>query len=221
VPACSVVAPRRTPFGRKYQAVARLLGDAGVTSVLDVGCRDCVLAKALANEGVPAAYTGLDLYQNAAGSVDLVCDLSAGIPADDEAFDAVVALDVMEHLDDLRGGLAELVRVARRRVVVVLPNLAHFWFRGQFLRHGRLSGKYDLAIDQGQDRHRWLTVAPQTDAFMAAFAARAGLSLHTEDLAGSRRTRPMELALRAVGAPRAWHAWAVLYVLAKERPPSS
>lgn len=199
----------------KYQETAKAVRGCGARSVLDVGCRGGELGKALhCDGGAPIRYTGVDLYPGEA--VSLVADVTKGIPVEDGTYDAVAALDVLEHLDDLQGGLDELVRVGRRRVVVVLPNLAHVRHRLSFLVKGRLAtGKYDLVLDAPQDRHRWLTVVPQTDDFIAAYARRAGLELSRLDLSAGPRTAHLERLLEGLRFSRSWRTWAVLYTLTK------
>lgn len=44
------------------------------------------------------------------------------LPFDDDAFDVVTSIDVIEHVPDYHAFLRELIRVARRAVVVSTPN---------------------------------------------------------------------------------------------------
>src|SRR5206468_12185608 len=105
-------------------------------------------------------------------------------------------------------GLEELVRVSGRYVALTLPNMAHFLFRARFLVKGRLSGKYDLAYDGGRDRHRWVTVLPQTRDYLAKFCADRGFMLESLDLGyNGRRIGPVERAMATARLPAAWHVW--------------
>jgi hypothetical protein len=197
----------------KYRRVAELSEDYRIDSLLDVGCRDAAL-----KAWVPRVrrYVGIDLSRSGNPGVDVVCDVTAGLPVPDGSFEAVVALDLLEHLDDLTAFLGEIERVSTRLMIVALPNLAHAAFRWNFLLKGRLSGKYDLKYGYGKDRHRWLTVVPQTDAFIDAFASDRGYTVKRFDLrSGSRRHRLVEAVLRAVGFGRAWYVWRTLYVIEK------
>src|SRR5437870_8160495 len=63
--------------------------------VLDIGCRRRELERALARRGV--SYLGLDLSMTA----DAVADLGVGLPFPDQTADVVVALDVLEHTDEI------------------------------------------------------------------------------------------------------------------------
>ena len=178
--------------------------------LLDVGCRDCALKPYVADL---ADYAGVDLVQNPQGSVDHVLDVSRGLPFADRAFDAVVALDLVEHLDDFAGGLDELLRVSDRYLLVMLPNMAHALFRVMFLRRGTIGGKYDMKYGQGQDRHRWLTTQAQCDALMQDFARARNLRLATTWLNDSPKKRAFAAACRALGvSPNVW-VWASLHVL--------
>jgi hypothetical protein len=197
----------------KYAATGARVRALGLArpAVLDVGCRDCVLRGHLPTD---CTYHGVDLSQNRLGTVDTVLDVQRGLPMGDRSFDAVAALDVAEHVDDLERGLAEMLRVARRLLIVALPNMAHLFFRARFLATGRLGDKYDLHPGAGADRHRWLTVLPQTDAFMRAFASGFGADLEVARIAGDGRRKRLgaRLARRARLDPALW-AWSSLYVL--------
>lgn len=199
----------------KFETVSVLLEAAGVNSgatLLDVGCRGCELRSYL-----PAGvqYAGLDLFQNADGTVDHVLDVEKGLPFADQSFDFVVALDLVEHLDDFAGGLGELARVTRRRLLVALPNLGFFTFRLEFLLHGRVANKYDLACGMGRDRHRWLTVLPQTDKYMSQFARDAGFTFERIISQESPKKEWLARVARAVGVPTSWWVWKALYSLGR------
>jgi Methyltransferase domain len=96
----------------RHVIVARAVERPG--SVLDVGGRPGELAGFLPG----SAVTALNVDEPA----DVVVD-GARLPFDDEAFDVVTSLDVLEHLphERRRSHLEELVRVARRQVVVCCP----------------------------------------------------------------------------------------------------
>lgn len=54
---------------------------------------------------------------------DKVLNLEAGIlPFEDESFDTVICTDVLEHIDNIYEAYDELFRVARRYVIISLPN---------------------------------------------------------------------------------------------------
>lgn len=90
--------------------------------VLDLGCAGGFMAEAMARRG--ANVTGIDPAEGAieaarhhARSVGLRIGYDVGkgeaLPYDDAAFDAVVCVDVLEHVADLTKVLAEVARVLR------------------------------------------------------------------------------------------------------------
>ena len=106
---------------RYVPAAAAVLDDAG--SILDVGCGPHGLA-CLAPD-VP--FVGADVafpVQPAPSMVPVVLDPGPLLPFPDAAFDTVLCLDVLEHLPPAERAplLAELARVAARRVVLACPS---------------------------------------------------------------------------------------------------
>ncbi len=102
-------------------------------TVLDAGCGWGVTLDALERRGYRAA--GLDVSAGALGRLDragrrlIAADLTQPLPAGHGEFDAVLALDVIEHLDDDRAavaGLASLVR-AGGLIVISVPALQELY----------------------------------------------------------------------------------------------
>jgi hypothetical protein len=151
--------------------------------VLDVGCRSKELEQAL--DGRPVRYLGLDVKSPA----EIIADLNQGIPLPDREADVVVALDVLEHVDTIYDAFAELCRVARRHIVVSLPNAFVLDFRYRHLR-GRVSGKYGLPEEPPSDRHRWLFSLDDARRFCRHRAKLAGWRVVEEAVVvGPRRQR--------------------------------
>jgi SAM-dependent methyltransferase len=192
----------------RHRAAAQAVRALGleIPRVLDAGCRDGAMATLLPG----ARVIGLDR----AGAPDVIGDLLR-LPFADRAFDAVCAMDVLEHCDDLHGAFHEVLRVADRLLLVSLPNMAHPVFRARFALTGRLSGKYDLGDARQPDRHRWLTPLVQADALMARLAGEAGCRLAVSRVTEGRRAALLARLLRPLGAhPQLW-AWTSLYALAR------
>ncbi len=113
-----------------------LLGQLGVrppARVLDVGCGWGITLDALEHQGYRAV--GADISRRALESIDrpgrelAEFDLTKALPAEVGSFDAVLALDVIEHLDDDRdavGRLGALVEPGGVAVVSV-PALPDFF----------------------------------------------------------------------------------------------
>ena len=97
----------------RHAVAAQLLG--APATVVDVGGTPGGLAAALPQTRVVVA--------NVEPPADVVLTPGAPLPFGDDAFDAAASLDVLEHLarDERARHLAELVRVARTRVVVCCP----------------------------------------------------------------------------------------------------
>jgi rRNA maturation protein Nop10 len=150
--------------------------------VLDAGCRDQALRLAL--EEHPVRYVGLDIHPPA----DVLADLGDGIPLADAEADVVVALDVLEHTDAIHYAFDELCRVARRHVVIALPNQFALHDRWETLRGRQRSGKYGLPLDPPRDRHRWLFGFDEARTFCRHRALAAGWRVVDEAvMVGPRR----------------------------------
>ncbi len=152
-------------------------------TVVDVGSRSRELETALV--GVAAHYTGVDIDPSA----EIVADLGDRLPFDDHFAQVVVALDVLEHTDDIHHSFAELCRVASEHVVVVLPNVYVIECRIAVMR-GEWLSKYGLPIDKPDDRHRWFFSYDMARSWTAEQAARSGWRVMDERaLLGPRRAR--------------------------------
>jgi len=119
-------------------------------SLLDLGCRTMSL-KALLDEC--QTYHGTDLIPSEGV---LQCDLEEKLPFDDNSYDVVTVLDVLEHLNSPHSSFNESLRVARKTVYVSLPNMYYIEFRMRFLRGNGISGKYKFSPTPILDRHRWI-----------------------------------------------------------------
>jgi SAM-dependent methyltransferase len=184
-------------FRSKYNITAALL--AGRTgTLLDVGARDRALERHL--RGGRLAYHSADR----SGEQDHTLDLEHALSLGDGSFDVVVALDCLEHVDRLHAALHELIRVSRAATVVALPNLACWQHRLSFLWRGRLAtDKYDLTSSPPDDRHRWLTVLPQTDDFVRANvpAATHRLTHIVHETTGGPAARIASFVMLCAGLP--------------------
>ena len=105
--------------------------------ILDAGCGEGVLVKEYRQRGLD--IIGMDMHYGSeyvlTGSI-----LDSCFPA--EHFDALLCLDVIEHLTyaDQEKAIAELHRVLRRggTLLLSIPNLAHLASRLSFLLTGKL-----------------------------------------------------------------------------------
>ena len=120
-------------------------------SLLDVGCRTRDLMPLLQ---ACKEYYGTDIMP-AEGVFE--CNLEEGLKFKKGQFDIVVALDVIEHLENAHAMVGEMLRVARQAAFISLPNVHYASFRWRFLLGGGISGKYTFHKDPVVDRHRWVT----------------------------------------------------------------
>jgi len=121
-------------------------------SLLDLGSRDQILKKFLPEQ---ISYTGVDISMNKNNNI--IFDLNKKFNFNNESFDFVTALDVAEHLDDPKTFLRECLRVSKKKVLIVLPNVSYYESRFRFLLKGNLGSKYHFSGDNTDDRHKWFT----------------------------------------------------------------
>ena len=140
----------KTPLARHTLCADRIDRKYHGYSLLDAGCRTRDLLPLL--KGC-REYLGTDLLP---GEGVLRIDLEKPLPIEDNAFDIVVALDVLEHLDNPHQALQELYRVAHKTVLISLPNIYYISFRWRFMLGRGLSGKYRFEPMPIADRHRWV-----------------------------------------------------------------
>jgi hypothetical protein len=190
----------------KYVLVNEILHP-DVHTVLDVGCRDAILKRHLPNV---IRYSGIDLI--AGPGVDHVCNVEQGLPFSDGEFDAVIALDLVEHTNDIWFVFDELLRVARREVIVIIPNAYHWSFRLQYL-FGKEMAKYILPPEPILDRHRWLISYNAARKFCSVRAEKAGWKMSEKILSGGRRYAAIDWVLAPLS--KNLTAWAVVYILEK------
>ncbi|TNE89941.1 MAG: class I SAM-dependent methyltransferase [Deltaproteobacteria bacterium] len=90
--------------------------------VLEVGCGRGVLAQRLARDfDVTASDIVLSQEMKQVDGVRFVEAPAHAQPFEDGAFDTVVCTHVLEHVRDVEASMAELRRLARKRLIVVVP----------------------------------------------------------------------------------------------------
>ena len=112
----------------------RIAADVSTGSVLDVGCGTGYLIGYLQNHATAdAQYTGVDIIIDADTRTrypDATFDDAKveSLPFEDNSFDTVICTHVLEHILDLRAAIAELRRVCRGRLIVVVPREREYLF---------------------------------------------------------------------------------------------
>ena len=91
---------------------------AGRHKILDLGCGDGQIARALAAQGsdvlgVDPTQLHIDVAIERGGGPRYLLGGATKIPADDETFDAVVACLVFEHIDHMDEAMVEVARVLK------------------------------------------------------------------------------------------------------------
>lgn len=110
-----------TEVALRYLPVARLLKDAGVGTVLEIGSGDLGITPYQHDMRV----TGLDTaFDNPNERMQQVTGSALKLPFDERGFDAVIAVDFLEHIapDDRETAVLEMLRVAYRLVVIAVPS---------------------------------------------------------------------------------------------------
>jgi SAM-dependent methyltransferase len=123
----------RRPDPRIAAAIWRALGDAA--TVLNVGA-GAGNYEPFDRELVALEPSAVMIAQRAAHAAPVVRGRAEELPFGDDAFDAVMAILSDHHWTDRRRGLLELLRVARRRVVLFNadPGVADlFWLTTEYL----------------------------------------------------------------------------------------
>jgi SAM-dependent methyltransferase len=121
----------RRPDPRIAAAIERALG--GCASAVNVGAGagsyEPRVRKLVAVE--PSLTM---IRQRAPDAAPAVRAVAAALPFRDATFDAALAVLTIHHWPDCRGGLVELGRAARRRVVILThdPNAVGFWLEDYF-----------------------------------------------------------------------------------------
>ena len=105
--------------------ITRIMADIAGGSVCDVGCgTGAMLTRIKAGRPDIARMTGVDFVVDDAAAlpgIDYVAAKIEALPFSDGEFDTVVCTHVIEHVLEYRQAIAELRRVAKRRLIIVVP----------------------------------------------------------------------------------------------------
>jgi ubiquinone/menaquinone biosynthesis C-methylase UbiE len=146
--------------------VERIIHDTVGASVCDVGCGTGVLLKKLrdARSGLER-LTGVDFVVDDSAAIEDVEYVAARIealPFADRAFDTVICTHVIEHVLEYREAIAELRRVAAKRLIIVVPrereyrysfnpHFNFFPYTHSFLRAVHPVPEHFTCVDIGRD----------------------------------------------------------------------
>lgn len=146
--------------------IRRVAEDLVGSSVCDVGCgTGALLSHLQASRPEIKRFTGVDFVVADAKllpGVEYVAARIESLPFADGEFDTVVCTHVLEHILEYRAALAELRRIARRRLIIIVPrereyvytfnpHFNFFPYTHSFLRAVHPSPKVYVCVDIERD----------------------------------------------------------------------
>lgn len=143
--------------------------------ILDVGADELYLKKFLP-EGTYYVGVGFGTHPDLI-KMDLEKD---EFYFEDKAFDIVLCLDVLEHIENIHEIFDNLCRVSNEWVIISLPNpwatLMNCLQYNQY-KPGRNTKFYGLPLEREDDRHKWFFSSSEAKAFVAHRANKNGFKI--------------------------------------------
>jgi len=99
------------------RGIAKIL-PTGVTSGLDVGCGDGIIAAAVASQIPGLKMQGVEVLDRETCEIPYSLFDGKKLPFADNAFDFIELVDVLHHTDNIEDLIGECARVARQYVVI-------------------------------------------------------------------------------------------------------
>lgn len=135
--------------------------------VLDTGSRDGLLLRAIGEGFGASKLIAIDWHNRIENEVEFLShNLENILPFDDKYFDVVICNDVLEHVEQKKKLFAELLRASKQYVIISLPNTQHWTYIKGLIR-GNMSKQYNFLVEDGVDRHRWVTYYDQNIEFVS------------------------------------------------------
>ncbi len=133
--------PSRKFFVKRFnQTLVKTLKDLSVDSILDAGCGEGFTLNKFFEEGIGKNLEGVDFSRDA---IELgkkhfpFLKLKEGdiydLPYKKDTFDAVICTEVLEHLENPKKAIAEVLRASKKYVIFSVPN-EPFFMGGRLLR---------------------------------------------------------------------------------------
>lgn len=103
------------------------IANIGSRSLLDVGCAEGLYVKYSTKQGIFSVGVDIALSKlsNASNNSDFslpyLCADVQKLPFDNESFEVVLALEVLEHVPDYKVALDEIFRVSNKYVIISVP----------------------------------------------------------------------------------------------------
>jgi SAM-dependent methyltransferase len=116
----------RTRFARTIEFLRAHVPDAfdERAAVLDAGAADAVYLRALGKDGIALNVDEAAVDRVRGDGVKAVSGSVHDVPFEDRAFDAVLCLEVIEHLENPIGAMRELARISTGPLVVTIPHMS-------------------------------------------------------------------------------------------------
>jgi ubiquinone/menaquinone biosynthesis C-methylase UbiE len=109
--------------GEHYRAFVRFARRHAGALILDFGCGFGAYGTALIEEGLKCFGCDINFeYLRAADKRLPVVNVNESLPFADGCFDSVLIFEVLEHVPNIENVLAEAFRVARKNVLITVPN---------------------------------------------------------------------------------------------------
>ncbi len=175
----------------KYKSIFK--GD-----ILDVGADECHLKSYIDKD---VSYIGVGM----GGNPDMEVNLDKSpLPFDDNKFDCVMCMDVLEHLEQAHYMFDELCRTSKKYVLISLPNPYYDFVVTLTDGKKKNAGEfkfYGLPEDKPVDRHRWFFSSSDARNFIVTRAAKNNfnvLQIDTEgaDVAPNLKSRIKRIAVK-------------------------
>ena len=124
--------------GLFIQNVLKTLKELNPKSILDIGCGTGYIIKKIKNS-LDVEIVGCDINTNRLSIASKVfgrklvtADITK-LPFKNSSFDAVIAVEILEHLNDIDAAISEIKRVSKNYVIITVPN-EPFFKLANFLR---------------------------------------------------------------------------------------
>lgn len=105
--------------------IDRIVADVVGRSVLDAGCGRAYLITLLAGADPGRTCVGADIdppnLAERPGNLTFTSGWLGRLPFEDDTFDTVICTHTLEHILDIDEAVADLRRIARRRLILVVP----------------------------------------------------------------------------------------------------
>jgi SAM-dependent methyltransferase len=111
-------------YQERFVLISELLPE-GSVNLLDVGCGDGRVISNLSKIRPDISLTGVDTFSNKGvlGKFSYCQARLPLLPFPDKSFDAVISLEVLEHIENIQIAIEEIQRLARDQIIIGVPYL--------------------------------------------------------------------------------------------------